>query len=106
MSPDLSPDIARGPHFFGENRVPQRAETKDQDFVNQLIARQDEVIGELDKLESEILVTIESLQESRHRSQTALDATEPAPHTFSLEEMQRVQGAGGEDIRDSASRAA
>ena len=45
--------------------MPQRAKSNDKDLVNELVARQDDVISQLDKLEAEILGAIESISADR-----------------------------------------
>lgn len=66
--PAISPDTA-SKRLYWNRQVPQRAKSNDKDLINELVAQQDDVIGQLDKLEAEILETIESLNTARREQQ-------------------------------------
>lgn len=92
--------------FFWILQVSQRAKSADKDVVDQLLTRQDDVIGELDKLEFEILEVIESLNAARQEHQLDPDkSTVDKSKTIIM--PQPENGTKGTDDRgDQASRAA
>ena len=84
--------------------MPQRAKPNDNDVINQLVAQQDDVIGQLDKLEAEILEAIESLNTARREEQhddAATAATEQSD-TIKMPRSDQVT----DDDSDRSSRAA
>lgn len=56
--------------------MPKRANPTDQDLVNELLARQDDAIGQLEKLEADILQTIELLSTTRREEEDGTSATD------------------------------
>jgi len=54
--------------------VPQSVKPNDKDIINDLLSRQDDAIGQLEKLEVDILEAIESLNTAR-REQQEVDAS-------------------------------
>ena len=89
--------------------MPQRAKSSDKDVVNELIARQDDVIGELNKLEAEILEAIELLNASRHENKEADELTvapDPDVSTPETLKMPQQQDLPVSDDIDRSSRAA
>ena len=54
--------------------MPQSVKPNDKDIINDLLSRQDDVIGQLEKLEVDILEAIESLNTAR-REQQEVDAS-------------------------------
>lgn len=104
IPPDSAPK-----HFYWNRLVPQRAKSSDKDVVNELIARQDDVIGELNKLEAEILEAIELLNASRHENKEAGESTvAPDPDVSASEtlKMPQQQDLPVSDDIDRSSRAA
>jgi len=82
--------------------VPQRAKPADQAIVDELLARQDNVIGELEKLESQILDAIETLNASRQEEiQSAISIAEQSDTLRMPQPDQEADGNG-----DQSSRAA
>jgi len=84
--------------------VPQRAKPNDKDVINELVARQDDVIGQLDKLEAEILEAIESLNTAR-REQQEEDASAADTEQADTIKIPRPEQST-EDGSDQSSRAA
>ena len=84
--------------------MPQRAKSNDKDVINELVARQDDVIGQLDKLEAEILEAIESLNTAR-RDQKEEDASAADTEQSDTLKMPRSDQVTDDDS-DRSSRAA
>ena len=82
--------------------MPQHANSADQDFVNELLSRQDSVISELEKLESEILNTIESLNLARQEQLQP----EPSSGLDSNTIRMSLPEDSSDDDRQQSSRAA
>lgn len=70
--------------LYGNRQVPQRANPNDKDVISELLARQDGVIGELDKLEAEILGAIESLNAVRREQLESGTSTVDQPNVLKL----------------------
>lgn len=68
--------IAPSNAFIWKRQVPKRANPTDQDLVNELLARQDDAIGQLEKLEADILQTIELLSTTRREEEDGTSATD------------------------------
>ena len=75
--------------------MPQSVKPNDKDFINELLVRQDDVIGELDKLEAEILETIESLNTARREEQ------EHGTHSVASEESDTIKITRPEQVTDA-----
>ncbi len=70
---------------FWNRQVPQRTKSTDKDVVDELLTRQDSVIAELDKLESEILQAIDAHNASRQEQPSEHDASTAAlPQTIRM----------------------
>ena len=101
--PAISPDSASKSPYWNR-QVPQRAKSNDKDVINELVSRQDDVIGQLDKLEAEILETIESLNTAR-REQQEEDASAADTEQSDTIKLPRPEQAT-DDGSDQSSRAA
>ena len=82
--------------------MPQRAKPNDKDVINELLARQDGVIGELDKLEAEVLEAIESLNATRREQIEEDTSTADKSSVIKLPHPAR----GADDNGGQSSRAA
>lgn len=83
--------------------MPQRAKPNDKDVINELLARQDGVIDELDKLEAEVLKVIESLNATRQEQ-----LEEEGPLTADKSNIIKLPDSdrGADDDGEQSSRAA
>lgn len=103
-SPAISPDSATK-RLYWNRQVPQRVKPNDKDIINELVARQDDVIGQLDKLEAEILEAIESLNAARREEQeddnASAAATEPSD-TIKIPQPEQVTDDGDEQSSRAA----
>ena len=84
--------------------MPKRVKPNDKDIINELVARQDDVIGQLDKLEAEILEAIESLNTARleQKEEDASAADTEQSDTLKIPPPEQAT----EDRSDQSSRAA
>ena len=86
--------------------MPQRVKPNDKDIINELLASQDDVIGQLDKLEAEILEVIESLNTARREEQEDINASTEAIKPSDTIKIPRPDQVIDDDGSEQSSRAA